>query len=179
MDISFLFSFAFCSSSFLSYLWGLLRQPFCLFAFLLLGDGLDLHLLYNVTDNDTIMCVTMMLILIIIKLPLNWTLSKCQTQSYIFNRCFLFIDVLGGWYHYYPHFTDKKIKDQRNYIIICPRWPTEAWEDLLIVFISGSSMPSAHLEHIELPWSSGWQGTWTNTAWCSQANVSGLACGSL
>ena len=29
---------------------GLLRQPFCLFAFLFLGDGLDHHLLYNVTN---------------------------------------------------------------------------------------------------------------------------------
>ena len=34
MGISFLFSFAFSFSSFLSYLQGLLRQPFCLFAFL-------------------------------------------------------------------------------------------------------------------------------------------------
>ena len=33
-----------------SYLQGLLRQPFCLFAFLFLGDGLDPHLLYNVMN---------------------------------------------------------------------------------------------------------------------------------
>ena len=33
------FSFAFCF--FFSYFKGLLRQPFCLFAFLFLGDGLD------------------------------------------------------------------------------------------------------------------------------------------
>ena len=44
------FSFAFCFSSFLSYLEGLLRQPFCLFAFLFLGDGLKNCLLYNVTN---------------------------------------------------------------------------------------------------------------------------------
>ena len=31
MGISFLFAFAFSFSSFLSYLWGLFRQPFCLF----------------------------------------------------------------------------------------------------------------------------------------------------
>ena len=35
---------------FRSYLWGLLRQPFCLFAFLFHGDGLDPCLLYNVTN---------------------------------------------------------------------------------------------------------------------------------
>ena len=34
MGISFLFSFAFCFASFHSYLWGLLRQSFCFFAFL-------------------------------------------------------------------------------------------------------------------------------------------------
>ena len=38
---SFLLSFAFGFSSFHSYLEGLLRQPFCFFAFLFLGDGLD------------------------------------------------------------------------------------------------------------------------------------------
>ena len=37
MDVSFLFSFAFSFSSFLSSLLGLLRQPFCFFAFLCLG----------------------------------------------------------------------------------------------------------------------------------------------
>ena len=47
MNISFVFSFAFSFSSFLSYLLGLLRQPFYLFAFLFLGDGLDHHLLYK------------------------------------------------------------------------------------------------------------------------------------
>ena len=50
MGISFLFSFAFSFSSFLSYLRSLLRQPFCLFAFLFLGDGLDPCLLYNVMN---------------------------------------------------------------------------------------------------------------------------------
>ena len=35
------FSFAFNFSSFLSYLWILFRQQFCLFAFLFPGDGLD------------------------------------------------------------------------------------------------------------------------------------------
>ena len=49
MGISFLFSLAFCFSPFLSYLQGFLGQPFCLFAFLFLGDGLDHCLLYNVT----------------------------------------------------------------------------------------------------------------------------------
>ena len=43
-------SSAFSFFSFLSYLWGLLRQSFCLFAFLFLGDGLDHCLLYNVTN---------------------------------------------------------------------------------------------------------------------------------
>ena len=42
-------SFAFSFSSFLSCLWGLLRQPFCLFP-LLLGDGLDNFPLYNATN---------------------------------------------------------------------------------------------------------------------------------
>ena len=46
MGISFLFSFAFCFSSFHSCLKGLLRQPFCFFAFLFHGDGLDPCLLY-------------------------------------------------------------------------------------------------------------------------------------
>ena len=50
MLISFLFSFAFHFPSFLSYLQGLLRQPFCFFAFLFLGDGLAPYLLYNVTN---------------------------------------------------------------------------------------------------------------------------------
>ena len=50
MGISFLFSFALCLSSFLSYLLALFRQPFCLFAFLFLGDGLDHCLLCNVTN---------------------------------------------------------------------------------------------------------------------------------
>ena len=48
MGISFLFSYAFCFPSFLSYLYGLLRQPFCLFAFLFLG--FDHCLLYNVMN---------------------------------------------------------------------------------------------------------------------------------
>ena len=48
--LSFLFSFAFHFSSFHSYLEGLLRQPFCFFAFLLHGDGLDPCLLYNVMN---------------------------------------------------------------------------------------------------------------------------------
>ena len=50
MGISFLFSFIFHFSSFHSYLKGLLRQPFCFFAFLFLGDGLDSHLPYNVMN---------------------------------------------------------------------------------------------------------------------------------
>ena len=41
MDMSFFFSFAFCFSSFLSYLLGFLQQPFCSFVFLFLGDHLD------------------------------------------------------------------------------------------------------------------------------------------
>ena len=50
--ISFLFSFAFSFTSFHSYLKGLLRQAFCLFAlfFFPLGDGPDHCLLYNVTN---------------------------------------------------------------------------------------------------------------------------------
>ena len=51
MGISFLFSFAFFFSSFHSYLSGLLRQPFCFFAFLCLGDGLDSCLLYDTTTS--------------------------------------------------------------------------------------------------------------------------------
>ena len=50
MGISFLFSFAFHFSSFHSYLSGLLRQPFCFYAFIFLGDGLAPCLLYNVTN---------------------------------------------------------------------------------------------------------------------------------
>ena len=49
MGISFLFSFVF-HFSFLSYLEGLLRQPFCLSGFLFLGDGFDHCLLYKVTN---------------------------------------------------------------------------------------------------------------------------------
>ena len=44
------FLLCFSFSSFLSYLEGLLRQPFCLFACLFLGDGLNYCLLYNVTN---------------------------------------------------------------------------------------------------------------------------------
>ena len=46
----FLFSFAFHISCFLSYLYGLLRQQFCLFSFLFLGNGLYHCLLYNFTN---------------------------------------------------------------------------------------------------------------------------------
>ena len=48
--IAFLSSFAFCISSFHSCLEGLFRQPFSLFAFLFLGDGLDPCLLYNIMN---------------------------------------------------------------------------------------------------------------------------------
>ena len=48
MDISFLFSFAFCFSSFHNCLLGLLRQPFCLFTFIFLEGGLEYCLPYNV-----------------------------------------------------------------------------------------------------------------------------------
>ena len=48
--ISFPSSFAFRFSSFLSYLQGLPRPPFCTFAFLSLGDGLDHCLLHSVTN---------------------------------------------------------------------------------------------------------------------------------
>ena len=50
LGISFLFSFAFHFSSFLSYLKGLLGQPFCLFAFIFLGDGFDHCLLYDIRN---------------------------------------------------------------------------------------------------------------------------------
>ena len=50
MGITFLFSSVFHFSSFLSYLEGLLRQTFCLFVFLFLGDDLDHSLLYNITN---------------------------------------------------------------------------------------------------------------------------------
>ena len=52
MGISFLFFFAFCIFSFFLFffLWGLLQQPSCLFAFLFLGDGLDPYLMYNVMN---------------------------------------------------------------------------------------------------------------------------------
>ena len=44
------FSFAFNFSSFLSYLWILFRQQFCLFAFLFLGNGFDHCLLHSVAN---------------------------------------------------------------------------------------------------------------------------------
>ena len=50
IGISFPFSFAFGFSSFHSYLQCLLRQPFCFYAFLFLGNGLDPCLLYSVTN---------------------------------------------------------------------------------------------------------------------------------
>ena len=60
MLISFLFSFAFCFSSLHSYLQGLLRQPFSLFSFLFLGDGLDHCLLYEVKWSEvTQSCLTL------------------------------------------------------------------------------------------------------------------------
>ena len=37
---------------------GLLRQPFCCFAFLLLGDGLDPRLLYNVMNLHQALCLS-------------------------------------------------------------------------------------------------------------------------
>ena len=50
LGISFCFSFAFCFSSFLSYLYDLLRQPFCPSAFLFLGGGFSHCFLYNVMN---------------------------------------------------------------------------------------------------------------------------------
>ena len=50
MGISFLFSFAFCFSSFQSSLYTMLRQLLCLFTFLFLGDGFDPCLLHYVTN---------------------------------------------------------------------------------------------------------------------------------
>ena len=50
MDISFFFSFAF-SFSFSQLFVSLLRQPFCFFAFLFLGDGLDP---YKQGENTTL-----------------------------------------------------------------------------------------------------------------------------
>ena len=50
MGITFLFSFTFSFSSFLSSLLGTLRQPFCPFAFVFPGDGLDHCLPYNVAN---------------------------------------------------------------------------------------------------------------------------------
>ena len=47
MSISFPFSFVFGFSSFHSYLQRLPRQPFCFYAFLFLGDGLDPCLLFS------------------------------------------------------------------------------------------------------------------------------------
>ena len=47
---TFPFLFAFHFSSFLSYLYSLLIQPLCLFAFLFLGNVFDHHLLCNVAD---------------------------------------------------------------------------------------------------------------------------------
>ena len=49
-SISLLFSFDFYFFSFLCYLWGLLRQPLCLLAFLFLGDSFGHRLLYNVMN---------------------------------------------------------------------------------------------------------------------------------
>ena len=51
MGISSVFSFAFCFSSFLSYLYGLLRQPSYLFAFLFIGDGFD-HCFHTVLQTS-------------------------------------------------------------------------------------------------------------------------------
>ena len=50
LGISFPFSIVFSFSSFFSYLQVLLRQPFCLFVFLFLGNGFVPCLLYNVTN---------------------------------------------------------------------------------------------------------------------------------
>ena len=47
LGISFLFSLAFHFSSFLSYVWSLLRQPFCPLAFLFIWYGFCHCLLYN------------------------------------------------------------------------------------------------------------------------------------
>ena len=50
VGVSFPFSFAFSFSSFLSYSYGLLRQPFCLLAFLFLRDGFGHCVLYGITN---------------------------------------------------------------------------------------------------------------------------------
>ena len=50
MGISFLFSFAFCFSSFTAICKASSESHFAFFTFLFLGDGLDPFLLYNVTN---------------------------------------------------------------------------------------------------------------------------------
>ena len=50
MNISFLFSFTFGFSTFLSNLYSLLEQPFCQFAFLFWGDSFDQCVLYNLMN---------------------------------------------------------------------------------------------------------------------------------
>ena len=50
VDLSFIFSLAFHFSSILSYLLGLPRQPFCIFAFHFLGDDFDHRFLCSVTN---------------------------------------------------------------------------------------------------------------------------------
>ena len=72
MSISFLFSFAFCFS-FFSQLFVRPPQPFCLFAFLFLGDDLDLCFLYNVLDLQNI------------KRPLQWWHPNLKCQRYGFS----------------------------------------------------------------------------------------------
>ena len=51
LGMSFPFSFAFHLSSFLRYFKGLLRQLFCLLAFLVLWDGFGHHFLYSVMNS--------------------------------------------------------------------------------------------------------------------------------
>ena len=56
LSISLTFSFAFCYSSFLSYLLGFLRQPVALLAFFFLGNDFGYHLLYNVMNLWKLFC---------------------------------------------------------------------------------------------------------------------------
>ena len=50
LSISYHFSFAFCFSSFISYLQALLRQPLCLLAFLFLWNSFGHRLLYSLMN---------------------------------------------------------------------------------------------------------------------------------
>ena len=138
LGISFPFSFAFCFSSFLSYLSGLLRQPCCLLAFLFLWDGFVHCILCNVMNLcplDLIPWIYLSLLLYnrkgFNKVILEWPSGFhyfLQFKSEFCNKELMIWATANSWscfywlYRAFPSFASKNINNLKSVLTIwwCP-----------------------------------------------------------